>query len=207
MGYIKNNKKAFTLIELLAVIVILGILIGIAIPKVTQYITKSKKEGFVSTGEFFIESVRNDATSELYPFPILNNEVTIITLDIANFEKAQKKSAFGGTYLYNKSYVAIVNVGTGTNPDYDYYFAAQDSKNYAIRLTSEEDLSVDKVIANAKNKMEVTVQSLCGTKEGYKKEYSEITGLNDIQPVDENGKKINWVATIYSGEGCTGNGQ
>lgn len=206
MKYIKN-KKAFTLIELLAVLVILGVLMGIGIPKVTQYITKSKKEGFVSTGNFFIDSVRKDATSEMYPFPVLNNEVTIVTLDIANFEKAQKKSAFGGKYLYNKSYVAIVNIGTGTYPDYSYYFASQDSKGYAIRLTNENELNVDKVIANAKNKMEVTVQSLCGTEEGYKKEFSEISGLNEIQPVDENGNKINWVATIYSGEGCTGNAE
>ena len=48
-----KNKKGFTLIELLAVIVILGVLLGIAIPKVSQYITKSKKEGFVSAGKFF----------------------------------------------------------------------------------------------------------------------------------------------------------
>lgn len=204
MKYIRN-KKAFTLIELLAVIIILGVIMTIGIPKVTQYITNSRKESFVSIGNFFIDSVRKDATSEFYPFPVSNNEVTIITLDIANFEKAQKKSPYGGKFLYNKSYVAIVNIGTGTFPEYSYYFAAQDSKGYAIPLTNEFDLTKDKIIANAKNKMEVTIQSLCGSIEGYKKEYSEISGLNDIQPVDENGNKMNWVATIYSGSGCTGN--
>ena len=200
-------RKGFTLIELLAVIVILGVLLGIAIPKVTQYITDSKKEGFVSSGEFFIDSVRNDATSEIYPLPIRNNDVTIVTLDAASLEKAQEKSAFGGQYLYNKSYVAIINVGTGVDPEYQYYFAAQDSKDYAIPLTIESEISTDKIIAKAKNKMEVTIQSICGTEEGFVKSYSTISGLEDVQPVDENGNKISWNATIFSKEECSGNGE
>ena len=202
-----KNKKGFTLIELLAVIVILGVLLGIAIPKVTQYITKSKKEGFVSNGINFIKSVRHDATSEMYPLPIRNNDVTIVTLDVASLENSKEKSAFGGKYLYNKSYVAIINVGTGIDPEYKYYFAAQDSKDYAIPLTAENEITTDKIIAKAKNKMEVTIQSLCGTKEGYTKSYSTISGLDSVQPVDENGNKISWNATIFSGDECNGNSQ
>lgn len=197
-----KNKKGFTLIELLAVIVILGVLLGIAIPQVTKYINNSKKESFVSFGDLFIESVRNDATSEMYPFPIKNNDVTIITLDIANMDKSKSKSAYGGSFVYNKTYVAIVNIGTGTDPEYEYYFAAQDSKDYAIPLTKESELDVDKIIAKAKNKMEVTVQSLCGTKKGYVSTISTISGLEDVQPVDEVGNKISWNATIFSVDGC-----
>lgn len=200
----KNNKKAFTLIELLAVLVILGVLIGIAIPKVTQYINKSKKDGFVSTGSFFVETMKSDFTSEFYPLPIRNNDVTIVTFDLANLDNKDKKSAFGGTYVNNKSYVAVVNVGTGVDPEYKYYVAMQDSKGYAFPLTNISSLTTDRIIANAKNKMEITIQPLCGTKDGYQKEYTEISGLNDVQPRDELGNKINWKATIYSGEGCTG---
>ena len=202
-----NNKKGFTLIELLAVIVILGVLLGIAIPKVSQYITKSKKEGFVSNGKMFIDSVRQDATSEMYPLPIKNNDVTIVTLDVASLDKSKQKSSFGGTYLYNKSYVAIINVGTGVDPEYKYYFAAQDSKDYAIPLTLENEITTDKIVAKAKNKMEVTIQSLCGTEEGYTKSYSTISGLDSVQPVDENGNKISWDATIFSGDECNASSQ
>ena len=198
----KNNKKGFTLIELLAVLVILGVLLIIAVPKVTQYINDSKKDGFISEGDIFVDSVRKDATSEIYPFPISSNDVTIVTFDIANLDKSKKKSPFGGTYISSKSYVAIINVGTGTDPEYEYYLALQDSKNYAMPLTKEENITDKKIIANAKNKMEVTIQSLCGTPDGYNREYTEISGLNDVQPVDENGNKISWNATIFSKEGC-----
>ena len=198
-----KNKKGFTLIELLAVIVILGVILGIAIPKVSQYITNSKKDSFASAGKLFVESVRNDSTSEEYPFPINRNDVVIVTLDQANMEKSKKKSAFGGKYLYNKSYVIVTNVGDGTYPDYVYYFAAQDSKGYAIPLTVEGDLDKTKVIANAKNKMEVTIQSFCGSREGTETILPSISGLESVQPTDpETGEKLDWHAMIYSTEEC-----
>ena len=197
-----KNKRGFTLIELLAVIVILGVLLAIAIPKVSQYINKSRKESFISAGKIFIDSVRHDATSEEYPLPVNSNDVTIVTLDRASLQKSKEKSSFSGKYLFNKSYVAIVNVGTGTYPEYVYYFAAQDSKGYAVALTEESELSYDDVIANAKNKMEVTIQSLCGTDVGNETSLANISGLESIQPVDTNGNKISWNASIFSTDKC-----
>ena len=200
-----RNKKGFTLIELLAVIVILGVLLAIAIPKVSQYINGSKKKSFVDAGQLFINSVRDDATAEEFPSPIATNDVVIITLDMANLNKARQKSAFGGKYVLNKSYVAIVNVGTSTNPKYEYYFAAQDDKGYAIPLTNEKDLEADKVIANAKNKMEVTIQSLCGKPEGLTNTYPSISGLpSPVIKEDETQETSagSWNATIFSTEDC-----
>ena len=185
------NRKGFTLIELLAVIVILGILLGIAIPKVSQYINKTRKDSFVSAAKLFIDAVRDDATAEMYPLPIGNNEATIVTLDKIKSEKSNEKSPFGGRYLYNKSYVAIVNVGTGSDPEYKYYFAAQDSKDYAIPLTEESLIKSELVMAKAKNKMEVTIQSLCGTPEGVTSSYASISGLGS-----------DFTATVFSTSKC-----
>ena len=188
------NKSGFTLIELLAVIVILAILLGIAIPKVSQYINNSRKESFVSSAKLFIDSVRDDITSELIPAPIGTNDVTIVTIDKIKIEKSNKKSPFGGKYLYNKSYVAVVNVGDGSEPDYKYYFAAQDSKDYAIPLTAEDELESSVVVAKAKNKMEVTIQSLCGTPEGVTSSYGSLSGLDKLGH--------SWTATVFSTDKC-----
>ena len=46
----KNNVKAFTMIELLGVIVILGILSAIIVPAVTNYMEKSKLEYDIDLG-------------------------------------------------------------------------------------------------------------------------------------------------------------
>ena len=197
-----KNKKGFTLIELLATIVILGVLLAILIPRVSQYITNSRKGGFVSAAKIFVDSVRHDATEEDYPLPVNNNDVTIVTLDKASLQKSKEKSSFGGDYIYGNSYVVILNVADGTNPEYKYFIATQDSKNYAIPLTIEAELDSDKVVANAKNKMEVTIQTLCGTEEGTSTTLASISGLNDYQPVDEAGIKLPWNATIFSTELC-----
>ena len=49
------KKLAFTLIELLAVIVILGVLMLIAIPSVTNYINDSRKDVYVDTVKNYIK--------------------------------------------------------------------------------------------------------------------------------------------------------
>lgn len=197
-----KNRKGFTLIELLAVIIILGILLGIAIPKVSQYINKTRKDGFVSVAKLAIEAARLDLTSEIFVLPIQSNDVTIITQNIISFEDKSDKSSFGGKYLYNKSYIAVINIGTAIDPEYLYFYAAQDSKNYAIPLTAESKISTDVIIANAKNKMEVTIQSLCGFKEGKQTTNAILKGLEDYQPIDKDGNKIDWNVTIFSIDGC-----
>ena len=197
-----KNKKGFTLIELLAVIVILGVLLSILIPRVSQYITNSRKGSFVSIGQIFIDSVRNDATEEDIPLPIANNDVVVVTLDNASLQKSKEKSAFGGKYLYSNSYVAIINIGDGADPNYKYFVALQDSKNYAIPLTSEEELDSSIVVANARNKMEVTIQSICGSPEGETTLLANLSGLEKYQPTDASGTKLNWNVTVFSSSAC-----
>lgn len=53
----KNNTKGFTLVELLAVIVILAIILLIAVPNVMGIIENAKKDGFCSTAKLAYKSV------------------------------------------------------------------------------------------------------------------------------------------------------
>ena len=70
---IKDNK-AFTLIELLAVIIILGVLMIIAIPSVTTYISNSRKTAYIDTAKQVISGARNlvnEGRLEMYSPDIL----------------------------------------------------------------------------------------------------------------------------------------
>ena len=63
------NKKGFTLVELLVVIVILGIIMSIAIPSITSSIERSKDKQktqiinlIVSAGELYVDRHKNTVT-------------------------------------------------------------------------------------------------------------------------------------------------
>lgn len=187
-------RKGFTLIELLAVIVILAILLAIAIPRVTQYITNSRKTSFITTAKDFIDGIRKDATSEMYDLPVASNDVTIISISKIGLEKGGKKSSYNGRWLNSTSYVAIVNVGTELDPTYNYYIALSDSKKYTIPLTIDDKLNNDVIIQTSNSKNLIT--PLCGSSDGKYMLVNNIIGLEKFRSTN------GFNATIYSEGGC-----
>lgn len=55
-----KNKKGFTLVEVLVVVVILGLILLIAIPSVSKYINQSKRKTLISSINGYITTVSND---------------------------------------------------------------------------------------------------------------------------------------------------
>lgn len=204
-----KNNKGFTLVELLAVIVILGIIMAIAVPAVSSYINKSRKDAWISSANNFINAVRNKALAGKFSLPVELNEVTVVSLDMIDVDSGKFQSAYDADYVINKSYVIIVNGNTRSNPIYQFYFAAQDTKGNYIPLTLEKDLSSKSVKSNASNTAPVSIQSLSGTETGLSKDlFCEVdnqdcewdTGTPKSYIV---GLKLpagftNWVAMIYS---------
>lgn len=150
----KLNKKGFTLIELLAVIVILAVVLGIAIPAVSQYITKSRKNGYKDNLVQFIDAARKGATlGDDYSFPIDKNDATIVPFDVLSIaiEKGGKHSSYDLPWKAENSYVVIVNSGDADSPRYDYYVTASDGKYVtgskgALEIIAENSLKASDVI-------------------------------------------------------------
>lgn len=59
-----RNKKGLTLIELLAIIVIIGIITAIAIPAINTTISKSKTNADAATDQLYTDAVIRYATEE-----------------------------------------------------------------------------------------------------------------------------------------------
>lgn len=189
-----SKKKGFTLVELLAVIVILAILIAIAVPAVTKYITKSRKEGMIQTANSFVSAISTDTVSEFYELPIGNNDVTIISVDLIKLENGKEKTPYSGHWLPKYSYVAIINVGTDEDPEYEYYIALRDSKRYTISLTNNATSS--NITRSNISGTDAPITAMCGSSDGKYMVIDKIIGLEKHQP---NG---GWNAIVYSSQEC-----
>lgn len=79
-----KNNKAFTLVEVIAVIVILGVVLSIAVPSITNVVNSTNKNRMKSDAELFIskvkEYVESDTTGNV------NKKVTLgeIKLELSN---------------------------------------------------------------------------------------------------------------------------
>lgn len=83
----KINKKGFTLVELLAVIVILGILLLIAVPSVNNIIKNSRKKAFLSQVKLAVENVETTASVEKDSITsACNIEITTIELERGSWD-------------------------------------------------------------------------------------------------------------------------
>lgn len=70
------KNKAFTLIELLAVIVVLAVILAISVPRVLNVIEESNKESFRLTGENIVKSANNKVIRDSF-YPPHNRTYTI----------------------------------------------------------------------------------------------------------------------------------
>lgn len=148
------------------------------------------KKELVRIAKEMVNSAARNLTSEEYEIPMASNDVTIITADRLIYDKNDEI-----VLLKPKSYVAIVNKGDEINPYYNYYVAVEEKRGYAIPLTSADEIDKDDVV-EAKDKMEVTIQSLCGTEEG---EYATIANISGLELKDA---RTGWNAYIYSSKSC-----
>ena len=112
-----RNEKGFTLVELLAVMVILGLIMSVAIPNVTGILYKNRATTYVedakklaTTAEY---KLRGSSTGIVKPGENQCVVMNLAYLDNSEFENPPN----GGEYLKNQSYVVIKRV----NNEYEYY--------------------------------------------------------------------------------------
>ena len=194
----KKNNKAFTLVELLAVVVILGVITTIAVPQYNQYIEKSKRSAFVTEANGFVDSVNAGILASKYKAPVAKNDVTVVNIDMIDMENKSDQSPYGADWVINKSYVAVINEGTELDPQYAYFFAAQDEDRNAIPLTRISDIREDSNTNEARNTMEVTVQSLAGNISGVTSQKGMISGLENA--INGDGDVLDWNVTTYTNQ-------
>lgn len=106
-----KNNKGFTLVELLAMLVVLGILMGVTIPNITGILTQSKQNALIEDANKMVDSAKIKVATRktgLNKIPKLeNNECAVFTLDYLNDNEDIGKGPNDGVYLDHDSYVVL----------------------------------------------------------------------------------------------------
>lgn len=135
------NKKGFTLIEVISVIVIIGILMLIAIPAVSSYIISSRRATYAASVSAYVETI--NASYEMKDYGKLINEYEIMIVPMKNveLEVGDNKDSPFGEYDFTKSYAVV----TFENHKYQIYINAVDTTGTGIVEKSANELSKENV--------------------------------------------------------------
>lgn len=155
---IKNNK-GFTLVELLAVIVVLAIVMSLAVVGITSVLESTRKSAMVADAKSFLEAahnlVRADEAKALLGeesdfAPKCGEEAKVIDLTKIQetLEQGGKKSPYGGEY--KNSHITIKNErdASSNNCSFKYSIFLSDGV-YIVADTEDKtkDVSEDKITA------------------------------------------------------------
>ncbi len=134
------NRKGFTLIELMGVIIILSIVMLIAVPNITSILDKNKRDTYIADAKKLITQAEYAIRSNQFEKPA-SNELVKVTLNYLATNDI-KKDPDGNPYSLTDSYVVIVRKD-GYLEYYVNLVATTDSGKKGIRLVHEEELTKD----------------------------------------------------------------
>lgn len=134
-----KNKKGFTLIEMLAVVVILGIMVLMAILGISNYIDGSKRKLYIDTAREYIKIASNMlAKNDL----IARDPDTVYYFHINNLETDNGKVMQSPYGNWVDAYVIVV---IDEKNNYTYYWTSLDETGMKVDITEESKLSTSSI--------------------------------------------------------------
>ena len=133
------NRRGFTLVELLVMMVVLGLLIGISVPNITGIVATQKANSFKDDALKLINDAKILVMSEGMTKPA-DGESFVFTLDYLDTGDQYVNGPYGGEYLHDESFVIYKREGN----QYQYYVRLVEGTskgNYGINLATPEMLS------------------------------------------------------------------
>ena len=134
------NKKGFTLVEILAVMVILAMLLLLAIPAITRQVELARKKAFIEDANTVLVAVRDNVLATESDIPrdsvLPSYEITKIN---SLLDKKLGKSPFGGTYE-----TASVKIQTDHNkiPTFSICLIDSDGMGFGYTIANNLDINL-----------------------------------------------------------------
>ena len=155
-----KKKKGFTLVELLAVIVILAVILIIAMPKISDVIKNSKESSLETTAKLIASQAEKKYTEN----QVLDNSSTIKCSDVAKISNADYESC--NITFDDKGNAKVTIVGKGKfegmavcNANKNSATVSSDCSTNASYFTYEDTTIVTNVIVEDANKCKSYIQT------------------------------------------------
>ena len=146
------NKKGFTLIEMIAVVVILGIVMIIAVPAVTSYIRGSDDSVYVNSMASYLQEAKLlYSEKQIGPY-IGTNEIMVIPIGNIKLEKGNTDSSPYGKIIFSQSYIVVEK----TEKSVRYYVSVIDKTGRGMVDKREDELN-NKAVNKTLRSMDVQV--------------------------------------------------
>lgn len=136
------NNKGFTLVEVLAMITILGILMVVTVPNISKIIENNRDSQYKNDAVKMVDKAKILVVKNNIEKPTDGNCIKI-TLDYLNTNDDFDKSPNGGHYKGEESFVLVKR----KNDEYEYYVRLVEKighdKKKGIELENIENISSD----------------------------------------------------------------
>lgn len=146
-----GNRKGFTLIELIAVVVIMAIIALLATPNIIGLLEKGKKEEFVADAKEFISKASYQYRSEKFNKDNQNEEKEYKLVDIKGVNDDDLVGPWGKEYSRDDGVSIGYDDGTIT---YKITLTTDDKsrKTYKFDGVKKEDINIDNITVTEKGK-------------------------------------------------------
>ena len=136
------NRKGFTLVEMLAMLVVLGIIMVIAVPNISGIMDNHKTNVTITDASKMVESAK--ATVSLkYKKKINENDCFVLALNELDKNDDFQTGGNGGTYDMYDSFAVVAYKKGSTTYHYEYYVRIVelvDGKKIGINFSKIEDI-------------------------------------------------------------------
>lgn len=122
------NNKGFTLIELIAIVVILGVLMLITVPNMAGIIKNNKEIAATEDVNRMVNNAKARFNVKSAKYPANENSCVVLSMAFINTNDDLKKGINGGKYLQNESFI-VVRKDSKDSGVYEY--------NFYVRIVEE----------------------------------------------------------------------
>ncbi len=135
------NKRGFTLVEIIAAIVVLGIIMIVAIPTVSSQIANSRRKAFYANLNRYVEGAR-EVVEQSKSIKAVSRDVTYyIPKECISIDNGEE-SGYG---TWEELYVAVTYDGL----KHKYYITAYDNTSHGMELTQSDKINDTEIVTKS----------------------------------------------------------